>query len=172
MLSFFTELDAVFGRISWTMGLVWLAALAASVYLLTGWQQANAARRRFWQRWAIGTVALSALGVVALALNFFQVPGFNIRAWMYVLAVATLAYWGWAAYFYFTKLPSDVAAAARTSRPVRANQRSAQPQARAKVYTDKAAQTNGAAQQPARDPRPAATTTRRESRRDRKRRSR
>jgi len=184
MFTFFTEADPVFGRISWTTGLIWLAALGLSAYVLTRWQTSNPARRRFWRHWAIGTVALAGLTVVALVLNFFEVPAFNIRAWIYLFSLATLAYWAYAAYFYFTKLPSNVAAAARASRPVRANQRSAQ-QARAKVYTNnaqsprakvynnKAQQTNGTpAQQPAREPRPQATTSRRESRRDRKRRSR
>ena len=178
MFTFFTEADPVFGRISWTTGVIWLAALGLSAYVLTRWQTSNPARRRFWRRWAIGTVALAGLTVVALVLNFFEVPFFNIRAWIYLFSLATLAYWAYAAYFYFTKLPGDVAAAARASRPVRTSQRNAAP-ARAKVYNTKASQstkaqqTNGiSAQPPAREPRPVATTSRRESRRDRKRRSR
>jgi hypothetical protein len=179
MFTFFTEADPVFGRISWTTGVIWLAALGLSAYVLARWQPANAARRRFWRRWAIGTVAVAGLTLLALVLNFFEVPAFNIRAWIYLFSLATLTYWAYAAYFYFTKLPSDVAAAARASRPVRTNQRSAAP-ARAKVYNNtktqqntKAQPTNGTpAQQPAREPRSVATTSRRESRRDRKRRSR
>jgi hypothetical protein len=183
MFTFFTEADPVFGRISWTTGVIWLAALGLSAYFLTRWQTSNLARRRFWRRWALGTLVIGGLTVVALVLNFFEVPIFNIRAWIYLFSLATLAYWAYAAYFYFTKLPGDVAAAARASRPVRANQRGTQP-VRAKVYNDTKAQgarakvynnkqTNATPeQQPAREPRPVATTSRRESRRDRKRRSR
>lgn len=182
MFTFFTEADPVFGRISWTTAVIWLAALGLSAYFLTRWQTSNAARRRFWRRWAIGTVAVAGLTVVALVLNFFEVPFFNVRGWIYLFSLATLAYWAYAAYFYFTKLPADVAAAARASRPVRANQRNAAParakvynnaqQPRAKVYNNGQQTTGTQAQQPAREPRPQATTSRRESRRERKRRSR
>lgn len=187
MFTFFTQADPEFGRISITTTIVWLAALGLSVYFLTRWQTSNAARRRFWRHWAIGTLVVGGLTIVALALNLFKVPFFNIRAWIYLFSVATLAYWAWAAYSYFTKLPADAAAAARTARGVRPNQRTgAQNEGRAKVYTttkaqqarpakqaNAAKQTNGtAASQPAREPRAVATTKRRESRRDRKRRSR
>jgi len=182
MFNFFIQPDPEFGRISWTTAIIWLAALGLSAYFLTSWQTSNPARRRFWRHWAIGTLVVGGLTVVALVLNFFEVPAFNIRAWIYLFSLATLAYWAWAAYSYFTQLPGDVAAAARTARStrtspnrsVRTNQRAApQAEGRAKVYTNKTQQANGASTpEPAREPRPAATTSRRESRRERKRRSR
>jgi hypothetical protein len=182
MFNFFTQPDPEFGRISWTTAIIWLAALGLSAYFLTSWQTSNPARRRFWRHWAIGTLVVGGLTIVALVLNFFEVPAFNVRAWIYLFSLATLLYWAWAAYVYFTQLPSDVAAAARTARPTRTttnrpartNQRTTgQAEGRAKVYTNKTQQANGTpTPQPAREPRPAATTSRRESRRERKRRSR
>lgn len=166
MFDYFTQPDPVFGRISWTMGLVWLAALVVSVLLLTRWQISNPTYRRFWRRWAIGTLVLGGLGMVALILNGVQVQPFNIRLWIYLFSVLTLAYWGWAAYHYFTQLPKQVATARTYNRPVRATSQRNAPQARATV------QNGTAPDQPARVPRPEATTTRREARRDRKRRSR
>ncbi len=165
MLDYFTQHDPVFGRISWTMGLVWVVALIAGVFLLTRWREVNPARRRFWRRWAIGTLVLSTLGVLALVLNAFQVPPFDIRAWMYLLAVLTLAYWGWAAYFYLKQLPAQAAASRTSGRAARVSAPRGAQQARARVY-------DTATERPAREPRPEATTSRRDARRDRKRRSR
>jgi hypothetical protein len=172
MFDFFTQPDPVFGRISWTMGLVWFATLVLSVYLVTGWRESNAARRRFWRRVAIGTLVIGGLGMLALVLNFYQIPPFNIRAWIYLFSVATLAYWGWAAYFYFKELPSQAAAAARptTRAPIHVTRADAQRGAQQGRSTIIA---NGKApERPARQPRPEATTSRREARRDRKRRGR
>jgi hypothetical protein len=167
MFDFFTQPDPEFGRISWTMGLVWFAALVASVYVLARWQETNAIRRRFWRQVAIGTLVLGGLGIVALVLNALQIPPFNIRAWMYLLAVVTLAFWGWAAYYATQRLPKLTAAAARTSgRQARAGARST-PQVRVYNQPD-----DSAGERPARAPRPVATTSRRESRRERKRRNR
>ena len=164
MLDYFTQHDPVFGRISWTMGLVWFVALVASVFLLTRWREMNPARRRFWQRWAIGTLALGTLGILALVLNAFQVPPFDIRAWMYLLAILTLAYWGWAAYFYVKQLPKQAAATRTSGRTTRMVAPRGTQQPRARVY-------DTATERPAQAPRPEPTTSRRESRRDRKRRS-
>jgi hypothetical protein len=160
--NFFTQPDLEFGGVSVATGLFWLALVAAGVYLLTRWRESNPARLRFGRQFAIVATVLGALGLLFLILNYVQLSPFNIRLWIYLIGFASLGYVGYAAYYYINRLPAQVAAA-RPARSVRVAPRGA------KSYP-----VNGApaAPRPPREPRPIATTTRREARREKKRKSR
>lgn len=162
-INFFTQPDLEFGGVSWATGLFWLVLLGAGVYLLTRWRESNPARQRFGRQFAtVGTV-LGALGLLLLILNFVQLSPFNIRLWIYLIGFVSLAYVGYAAYFYTSKLPAQAVA----SRPARSVRGSAPRGARTYQATG-----TPAAPRPPREPRPVATTTRREARRDKKRKGR
>jgi hypothetical protein len=158
-INFFTQPDLEFGGVSWATGLFWLALVATGVYLLTQWRESNPARLRFGRQFAIVATVLGALGLLFLILNFVQLSPFNIRLWIYLIGFASLGYTGYAAYYYASKLPAQVAAT-RPSRSVRGTARGA------KTYPANTAPTTP---RPPREPRPIATTTRREARRDKKR---
>jgi hypothetical protein len=163
MIDYFTQSQPGLGSISWTMGLVWVLGLAFGVYFLTQWHDSNPIHYRFGRQVGIITAILSALGIGQLAARFAQIPVLEWRLWSYLLAFASLGFWGWALYFALKRLPALVAAS-RSSRGARGT-------ARDGVRTHPA---NGltATPRPERQPRPMATTTRREARRERKRRHR
>ena len=162
-INFFTQPDLEFGGVSWATGLFWLALVAAGVYLLTQWRESNPARLRFGRQFATVATVLGALGLLFLILNFVQLSPFNIRLWTYLIGFASLGYVGYAAYYYTSKLPAQVAA----SRPARAVRTTGGRGAR--TYQ---ASNTPAAPRPPREPRPVATTTRREARREKKRKGR
>lgn len=162
-INFFTQPDLEFGGVSWATGLFWLALVGAGVYLLTRWRDSNPARQRFGRQFATIATALGGLGLLLLILNFVQLSPFNIRLWIYLLGFASLAYVGYAAYYYTSKLPALVAA----SRPARSVRTTGSRGAR--TYQ---ASGTAAAPRPPREPRPVATTTRREARREKKRKGR
>ena len=162
-INFFIQPDPLFGNVSWATGVFWLALLAAGVYLLTQWHESNPARYRFGRQFGIVATVLSALGLVFLILNWFQVSPFNIRLWMYLIGLASLGYLGYALYAYNSKLPAQIAAM-RSTRAVRG----AAPRG-ARAYS---ANVTPNESRPARQPRPVATTTRREARREKKRKGR
>ncbi len=161
-INFFTQPDLEFGGVSWATGLFWLALLAAGVYLLTQWRESNPARYRFGRQFGMVATVLGGLGLVFLVLNFIQLSPLNIRLWMYLVGFASLGYLGYAAYLYTSKLPAQIAAT-RSPRSVRSSTGRG-----ARTYP---ANTGGATAvpRPPREPRPVATTTRREARRDKKR---
>jgi hypothetical protein len=163
MINYFTQDNPPFGNISWVMVLVWLAALAFGIYLVRTYRDSNPIRLRFARQVGMITAVLGGIGVILLALKFFQVDVLEWRLWSYLVAFASLGYWGYALYYYNSKLPEQVAAA-RPSRVIRGT-----PSRGARTYT-----TGGTteAARPAREPRPIATTTRREARRDKKRKTR
>ena len=164
MITFFTEPDPLFGGVSYATGVFWLLLLGAGIYLLTQWHDNNLVRQRFGRRFGLVATVLSAIGLVLLALNFFQVAPFNIRLGTYLLGFLSLGYLAYAVYIYTSRLPAQIAAA----RPMR-TVRGPGTRGNARTYT-----TNNATaeQRPPRPPRPVATTTRREARRDRKRKGR
>jgi hypothetical protein len=162
MDNYFTQPQPGLGGVSWTMGLVWVLGLAAGIYLLTQWRESNPVRYHFGRLFGIVTVVLSALGIVQLALRFFEVPTVEWRLWSYLLALATLGFWGWGIYYSMQRLPAQAAAARRSMRGA--------PQRGARTYAANGSIATSA--RPQRQPRPEATTSRREARRERKRRSR
>lgn len=181
MLNFFLQPDPLFGGVSYATGLFWLAGLAVGVYLLTQWRDANPVRYGFGRRFGMIATALSAIGLIFLLLNFFQVAPLNIRFPMYLIGLASLLYLGYAIYAYNTTLPAQIAAI-KPSRVVRGTApRGNASRGGAKTYA--ATPSRGGAKtypaagtptgdRPPREPRPAATTTRREARRGKKRKSR
>ena len=163
MIEYFTQSRPPFGSISWTMLVVWAAALGFGVYLLRSYRDSNPIRIRFAQRAGVVLSALSGVGILLLILKFFGVPVLDWRLWSYLVAFASLGYWGYALYAYNVQLPALVAA----SKPAR-TVRGQSPRSVAKVYS-----TPGQpVARPPREPRPVATTTRREARRDKKRKTR
>ncbi len=163
MENYFTQPQPGFGGVSWTMGVVWVLGLVVGIYLFTQWQDPNPLRLRFGRRVGLATAILSLLGIFALVFKFMEIPRLEWRVWSYLLAFATLGLWGWAIYFWVKRLPALVAST-RSSRSTRATSQ----------RKERTAQPNGSASetQTHRQPRPEATTTRREARRERKRRSR
>ncbi len=162
MIEYFTQANPPFGNVSVVMALLWLATLAFGAYLLRSYRSANRARLAFARQVAVVTIALSALGLVLLALKYANVAVLEWRLWGYLVALASLGYWGYALWYYNSKLPAQ--AAAQGARPARlAGGRGA-----------RAYQTNGAPSESRapREPRPIATTTRRAARREKKRKAR
>lgn len=161
---YFVESKLPFGGISYAMLFVWAIALGLGIYMLRSYRASNPVRARFMQQFATILSALSGLGLVLLVLKFFQVPVAEWRLWSYLVALAWLGYLGYTLYVYNTVLPARVAAVkpTRTGRP-------ASNRGGAKTYA-----ANGAAPapRPPREPRPVATTTRRDARRDKKRKGR
>ncbi len=164
MIEYFTEARPPFGNISWTMFVVWAAALLFGLYLLRSYRDSNPIRLRFARQTGVVLSALSGLGILLLIFKFFQVPVLEWRLWSYLVAFASLCYWGYALYQYNSRLPAQIAAV----RPMRVP-RGGAGRGGAKVYSTSGAAT---APRPPREPRPVATTTRREARRDKKRKSR
>jgi len=163
MINYFTQARPEFGNISWTMLVVWVLALGLGVYLLRSYRDSNPIRSRFVRQFGVITAILSALGIVLLVPKYLAVPTLEWRLWSYIIAFATLGYWAYAAYVYTSKLPAQIAA----FRPTRSVRGSAARGART-YSTNQGNDTPKAVRQP----RPIATTTRREARRDKKRKTR
>jgi hypothetical protein len=160
MIEYFTQANPPFGNISIVMTLLWLATLGLGAYLLRSYRSQIPLRLRFVRQAAIITLVLSLIGVGLMVLKYLQVPVFEWRLWGYLAAFASLGYWGWALYYYNSKLPAQVAVQAG---------RGARASRGARTY---AANVTPPPARPAREPRPVATTTRREARRDKKRKTR
>jgi hypothetical protein len=160
-VQYFIESGVPFGGVSSAMLFVWALALGVGIYLLRSYRDSNPIRARFMRQAGLITAILSGAGLLLLVLKLLNVPVLEWRLWSWLVALAWLGYTGYAIYTYNTNLPSQIAA----SRPARVV-RSSTAGGRSKVYS---APTTPAVP---REPRPIATTTRREARRDKKRKGR
>jgi hypothetical protein len=160
--------DAGFGPRSWFALVTWLILFALGMYLYSLWQERNPVRARFFRRLGLGLSIVSGLGVVQLLLRRIGVPVVGWPIWGYVIALATLLFAGWALWFHQARLPAllgtTAGPAAGGRRPVA---RSGQG---ARTYPANGSRPVAPAA-PA-PPRPVATTSRREARRERKRKGR
>lgn len=161
---YFVEPNLPFGGVSWAMVVVWAATLAFGVYLLRSYRDANPLRMQFVRQAGLVTTVISGLGLGLLLLKWLNVPVLEWRLWSYLVTLVSIGFAIYAINFYTTKLPTLIAAA----RPGRATPSRAGRQG-ARTYNVDASVTEPRAPRP---PRPSATTTRREARRDKKRRGR
>ena len=161
MSGYFFANSPGFGPLSWLMLLGWVIGLGVGVYLYGVWLERNPVRARFVRQLGLGLGVLSAAGLLLLALKALDVPYAGWRIWTYVVGLLTLLFAAWAGWFYLNRLPALLAAPGRqVGRPVRA----------ARTYESNGPQSTAARSVP--QPRPTPTTGRRESRRERKRKSR
>ena len=163
-----------FGPRSWLAVFVWLIALALGFYFYSMWQERNPVRMSFVRRVGLGLLILSGVGLVLMLLRGIDVPVLGWPLWGYLAMLATLGFAGWAGWFYAQKLPALATTTgrqpARVGAPVSRQAGRSSSGGGARTYTAPAGGTTGTAVRS--EPRPVATTTRRESRRDRKRKSR
>lgn len=155
-MEFLTSLTTpapTFGSLAWTFFILQILGVAAGAYLRFMHTERNIARHTFMQQLGIALMIIFGAGVLSGALRMFNVPIANQPIWFYVQALVEL---GMAAYiFYYMRnvLPGLEKAQAGRPRP------SQRPQARS-LGTEPVALS---------EPRPVATTGRREARRDKKR---
>ena len=161
-----------FGARSWLAVFVWVIVLACGYYLYQMWRERNPVRVQFMQRLGLGMLIASGVGLALMVLRVPDIAVISWPLWSYLAMLGTLAFLGWAAWFYTQKLPALAATSGRQvagrGAPVaRAGTRSSgNSGGGARTYTTPTGP-------PVRsEPRPVATTTRREARRDRKRKSR
>lgn len=166
MSDYFLSQNPGFGPLSWLSLLAWGLLLAAGLYLYTSWHERNPVRARFVRQLGLVLSVLAGLGVALLAVKGLGIPVLDYRIWGYLVALATVIYGIWAAASY-QRISQQAVAAGRTPGAVR--RQPVAPGRGARTYS-----TNGPVASETRtvQPRPVATTGRREARRDKKRKSR
>jgi hypothetical protein len=182
MLDRLVSNDIGFGPRSYLALFIWVIALAVGFYLYNMWQERNAVRMRFMRGLGLGLLIAGGVGVVLMLLRGINIPVVSWPLWGYLAMLGTLAFLAWAGWFYANKLPALVAAAGRQGGRMGApaNRQGARSgggartygsggSGGARTYSAPSGDSNGSTPS---TPRPVATTTRREARRDRKRKSR
>lgn len=140
----------VLGTLAWIFFLLQLIGVAAGAYLVYAHTERNLARQTFMRQLGIGLLVLGGVGLLAAVLRLIGVPVISQRLWFWVLLLVELLAAGYVTYYMRSVLPGLERAQAgrRSSRP------------------------SVAGEQATAVPRPAATTSRRDARRDRKRKNR
>ncbi|NNJ10128.1 hypothetical protein EKD04_007295 [Chloroflexales bacterium ZM16-3] len=141
---------AGFGTLAWIFFLLQLIGVAAGAYLVYAHTERNQARQTFMRQLGIALLVLGGVGLLAAALRLFGVPLISQRVWFWVLLVVDLAVVGYATYYMRNVLPELEKAQAGKRGPRQGQARSI------------------AADQAPAPPRPVATTSRRDARRERK----
>lgn len=141
------------GSLAWTFFILQILGVAAGAYLRFMHTERNSARQMFMHQLGIALMIVFGAGVISGALRMFNVPIANQPIWFYVQAVVELGVAGYIFYYMRSVLPGLEKAQAGRARP-------GQRQPARSLGTEPATPP---------EPRPVATTGRREARRDKKR---
>ena len=166
-VTYLTTVTTDFGALEWVFFIAQIALAVAGVYLTFLRAEPHAIRRAVSRNFGYALLGLGALGVILGALRLAPVALFTMPIWFAIAIVLEAIVALYAVYYLLAVLPARVAAYDQANRG-----RGARRNVGRLVGTLREAPlpANGTAQFS--DPRPVATTTRRESRRDRKRKSR
>lgn len=154
-MGFFTYLTTSspqLGTLGWLFFIGQVLIAAAGAYLAFAHSERNMARAAFMRQLGIALLIVGGVGVALGVLRMLNVPVLNQHLWFYVQLLIELGVAGYVFYYMRSVLPG-LERAAVGRRPAPRGNRSISD-----VQTTPAA------------PRPPATTSRRDARRDRKRR--
>lgn len=155
MLSYLTTPAPEFGTLAWGFFIGQILGVAAGAYLSFWHTERNPARQTFLRQLGYALMILGGIGVLFGALRLLNMPTLNTPLWFWVQAVVELAVAIYVIYYMRTVLPNLEREARARGIKAPATGRSGR------------SQSNGATE-PA-PPRPVATTSRRDARRERKR---
>lgn len=153
-LSYLTTAAPQFGPLAWLFFIGQILGLGAGAYLYFMHTERNPARQTFMRQLGIALMILGGVGVLLGALRLLNVPTMNQRLWFWLQALVELGVAGYIFYYMRSILPG---------RERDARSRGGKPGAARAI--------SGGSPAPA-TPRPVATTSRRDARRDRKRKGR
>ncbi len=161
--SYYLAASSQLGWLGWSFVLIQVAGVAAGLYLMFVRRESNALRRTLLYQLSIALLVIGGIGVLLGVLRLANVPVFNQRYWFYLQLLVEL---GLAAYivYYVRSVYPALMAQSQSSRGKGGARRDA-----ARSLSSQAHQNGTAGPVP---PRPVATTSRREARRDRKRKGR
>jgi vacuolar-type H+-ATPase subunit I/STV1 len=162
LVGYLTTPAGEIGGLEWGFLVAEGAAALIGVYLAFLRNDMHPIRGAALRRLGLALLALGGLGVIFAALRLAAIDPFNMPIWFVAVGVVELALAAFALFYWQTRYPAALAAYEQSARGgVRRSAARPQP----------ALQTNGNGVAFS-DPRPLATTSRRGSRRDRKRRGR
>jgi hypothetical protein len=163
-LTYLTTYVADFGVIEWVFFIAQIATAVAGAYLAFLRADADPLRKVSLQRLGYALLVLGAAGTLVGALRLARIELFTMPLWITIVTVLDVLLVAYALYYALSIYPVQQAALAEANRkgPRRGT---ARPQPALQANGTNGAPSYGG-------PRPVATTTRRESRRDRKRKSR
>ena len=164
-LAYLTTQTTDFGTLEWVFFIAQIAVAIAGIYLAFLRADVNPLRRASLQRLGQALLVAGALGTLAGALRLAAVEAFTMPIWFTIVTVLEVVLVAYALYYALSVYPARQAALAEASRNRGARRAIARPHPA--LHSNS---TNGAASYA--EPRPIATTTRREARRDRKRKGR
>jgi hypothetical protein len=160
-VSYLTTPAGEFGGLEWSFLVVESVVALAGVYLAFLRNDAHPIRGAAVRRLGLAVLLLGGLGVIFAVLRLAALDPFRMPIWFFVVGLAELVLAGYALFYWQARYPAALAAYEQSARG--GIRRGARPQPVLQTNG------NGAAFS---EPPPLAATSRRDSRRDRKRRGR
>jgi hypothetical protein len=152
MFDYFTKAlgsEELFGSYAWFYFVLQILAAAFGVYFIWMHTERSQVWRAFYRRLGVFMLVLGAVGVVVGSLRLAAVAPFNLRIWFYLLFLIQVGAIGYAVHYVRNVMPARI--------------REARTRPQVPVRTAPVVQA---------EPKPEAITSRRDARRDRKRKGR
>lgn len=164
-VTYLTTFTTEFGALEWIFLIAQVALAVAGIYLSFLRAEPHPIRRATARNFGYALLALGALGIIFGVLRLAGVQIFTMPIWFTLATVLEAILAAYAAYFLLSVLPTRVAAYDEANRSKGTRRSVGRPQPALQVPGSNGAPSFN-------EPRPVATTTRRDARRDRKRKSR
>jgi FtsH-binding integral membrane protein len=157
LISYLTTAAPNFGPLAWLFFIAQILGVGAGAYLAFMHRERNQARQIFMRQLGTALMILGGMGVVLGALRLLNISVMNQRLWFWIQALIELGLAGYVFYYMRNVLPTLERAASRSGRPTA-------PRPPRGIPADTGPEPATA--------RSVATTSRRDARRDRKRKGR
>lgn len=162
--SYLTQASATFGPYAWGFFIFQIIVLLAGLYLAFAHNDTIPIRKQILANLGTALIIMGSLGSLLGILRLINTTGFTQRYWFYIVLLADLALAGYITYYARTTYPRQLASASnqqKRSKP--AKQRQSRP-------TPAAAASHAPTSDQPEPATTAATRSRRDARRERKRR--
>ncbi len=161
--SYVTQTSAAFGPYAWGFFIFQILILVAGLYLTFAHNDTIPIRKQILANLGIALIIIGGVGFLLGILRLVNVAGFAQRYWFYIVFLADLALAGYVTYYARTEYPRQLASASKQqkrSKPAKQRQPARTAAAVSQAHTSDEAQPATAAQ----------IRSRRDARRERKRR--
>lgn len=113
--AYLTEASATFGFFAWMFFIIQFALVAGGIYLTFAWNDSNRIRKELLGKLGQWLMIIGGVGIVVGGLRLADIPVLNQRFWFYILLIIDVLLGGYV-YYYAQNIYPDQLRTSQTNR--------------------------------------------------------
>lgn len=167
--AYLTEASATFGFFAWIVFIIQFVLIAGGVYLTFAWNDSNKVRKELLSKLGQWLMIIGGIGIVVGGLRLADIPVLNQRFWFYIILIIEVLLGGYA-YYYAQNIYPDQLRTSQTNRGKESSKQESSKRVPAPQPSTSTLSENAPSQQSISEVSSSSERSRRDARRDRKRR--